>query len=71
LTRDEFGAYVEVEDHGCGLPAEVERSLASGIDLGVGLTSIRERLAQHAGTLEIFSSSKGTRLRAFVPIRRS
>lgn len=71
LTRDDFGAYVEVEDHGCGLPAEVERSLASGTDLGVGLTSIRERLAQHGGTLEIFSSSKGTRLRAFVPIRRS
>jgi PAS domain S-box-containing protein len=72
LTRDEQGAYLEVEDHGCGLPAEVERNLASGaIDVGVGITSIRERLAQNSGNLEIFSSSKGTRLRAFVPIRRS
>jgi PAS domain S-box-containing protein len=72
LTRDATGAYVEVEDHGCGLPAEVERSLATGaIDLGVGLTAIRERLAQNLGNLEIFSSPQGTRLRAFVPVRRN
>jgi two-component system NarL family sensor kinase len=72
LTRDATGAYVEIEDYGCGLPAEVERSLANGgIDLGVGLTAIRERLAQNLGNLEIFSSPKGTRLRAFVPVRRN
>lgn len=72
MTRDATGAYLEVEDHGCGLPAEVERSLASGaIDVGVGLTAIRERLAQNLGSLEIFSSPKGTRLRAFVPVRRN
>lgn len=72
LTRDASGAYVEIEDSGCGLPPEVERSLAnSGIDLGVGLTAIRERLAQHLGNLEIFSSPKGTRLRTFVPVRRN
>lgn len=72
LTRDASGAYVEIEDYGCGLPAEVERSLANGaMDLGVGLTSIRERLAQNLGNLEIFSSPKGTRLRTFVPVRRS
>jgi PAS domain S-box-containing protein len=71
LTRDATGAYVDIEDHGCGLPAEVERSLANGaMDVGVGLTGIRERLAQHLGNLEIFSSPKGTRLRAFVPVRR-
>jgi PAS domain S-box-containing protein len=71
LTRDATGAYVEIEDHGSGLPAEVERSLANGaIDVGVGLTAIRERLAQNLGNLEIFSSSKGTCLRAFVPVRR-
>jgi PAS domain S-box-containing protein len=72
LTRDANGACVEVEDHGCGLPAEVERSLASGtMDVGVGLTAIRERLTQNAGSLEIFSSPQGTRLRAFVPVRRN
>jgi signal transduction histidine kinase len=72
LTRDANGAYLEVEDHGSGLPAEVERTLATGaIDVGVGLTAIRERLAQNLGNLEIFSSAKGTRLRAFVPVRRS
>jgi PAS domain S-box-containing protein len=71
LTRNASGAFLEVEDHGCGLPAEVERNLASGaIDVGVGVTAIRERLAQHMGTLEIFSSPQGTRLRAFVPVRR-
>ncbi len=72
LTRDATGAFVEIEDYGSGLPAEVERSLANGaIDVGVGLTGIRERLAQNLGNLEIFSSPKGTRLRAFVPARRS
>jgi PAS domain S-box-containing protein len=72
LTRDASGAYLEVEDHGSGLPAEVERSLASGaMDIGVGLTAIRERLAQNLGNLEIFSSPEGTRLRAFVPVRRN
>jgi PAS domain S-box-containing protein len=72
LKRDASGAYLEVEDHGSGLPAEVERNLASGaIDIGVGLTGIRERLAQNLGTLEIFSSPQGTRLQAFVPVRRN
>ncbi len=72
LTRDTSGAYLEVEDHGSGLPAEVERSLASGaIDVGVGLTAIRERLAQNLGSLEIFSTPEGTRLRTFVPVRRN
>jgi PAS domain S-box-containing protein len=72
LTRDASGAYLEVEDYGGGLPAEVERSLANGaIDIGVGFTAIRERLAQNLGNLEIFSSPKGTRLRAFVPVRRN
>jgi PAS domain S-box-containing protein len=72
LTRDATGAYLEVEDHGCGLPAEVERSLASGAtDSGVGLLAIRERLAQNLGSLEIFSSTQGTRLRTFVPVRRN
>ena len=72
LTRDEAGAYLEVEDFGSGLPAEVERSLASGaIDIGVGLTAIRERLAQNLGNLEIFSTPHGTRLRASVPVRRN
>jgi signal transduction histidine kinase len=71
LTRDDAGAYLEIEDHGCGLPAEVERSLVNGaIDVGVGLTAIHERLAQNLGNLQIFSSPKGTRLRAFVPVRR-
>ena len=71
LSRDGAGAFLEVEDFGSGLPAEVERNLASGaIDVGVGLTAIRERLAQHLGTLEIYTSPKGTRLRAFVPVRR-
>jgi PAS domain S-box-containing protein len=72
LSRDASGAYLDVEDQGSGLPAEVERSIASGaIDIGVGLTAIRERLAQHLGNLEIFSSTKGTHLRAFVPVRRN
>jgi PAS domain S-box-containing protein len=72
LTRDATGAYVDIEDFGSGLPAEVERSLANGaIDVGVGMTAIRERLAQNLGNLEIFSSPSGTRLRAFVPVRRN
>lgn len=72
LTRDASGAYLEVEDYGCGLPVEVERSLASGgIDVGVGLTAIRERLAQNLGNLEIYSTPQGTRLRASVPVRRN
>lgn len=72
LTRNEHTASVEIEDHGSGLPAEVERSLGSGMaDAGVGLTSIRERLAQNSGDLEIFSSAQGTRLRASVPVRRT
>ncbi|HEY3823862.1 MAG TPA: PAS domain S-box protein [Bryobacteraceae bacterium] len=72
LNRDAHGASVEVEDHGCGLPGEIERSLASGtIDNGVGLIAIRERLTQNSGSLEIFSSPKGTRLRASVPVRRN
>lgn len=61
-------ALLEIEDRGQGLPPELLENVRSGAGGGVGLASIRERLGEVGGRLEIESNQKGTVIRAIVPL---
>ena len=63
---------LEITDEGRGIPPEVLARLAGGsADLGVGIAGMRERLRQLQGQLEINSGSRGTTVRAVVPLAPS
>jgi len=58
-----------IDDNGKGIPQDVlERFGKSGVNLGVGLAGMRERVKELGGRLEVDSDKSGTRLRAIVPI---
>jgi signal transduction histidine kinase len=66
--HEEESVVLEIADCGEGIPAELLLRLSEGrAEVGVGLTGMRERLAELNGTLEIVSNSSGTSLRARVP----
>ena len=60
---------LEIKDFGKGIPEERLR-LLSGVsaETGVGLAGMRERLNELNGNLEIESDSRGTSMRATVPL---
>jgi signal transduction histidine kinase len=69
LTIYQSAATLAIEDHGKGIPADVlERFGKSGVNLGVGLAGMRERVKELGGTLELDSDRTGTRLRAIIPL---
>lgn len=58
-----------IDDNGKGIPQDVlERFGKSGVNLGVGLAGMRERVKELNGRLELESDKSGTRLRAIIPI---
>ena len=69
LTIYQSAVTLAVEDHGKGIPADVlERFGKSGVNLGVGLAGMRERVKELGGNLELESDRAGTRLRAIIPL---
>lgn len=69
LRRTGDGLTLEIVDHGRGLPADLVGQLpAGGSGVGVGVASMRERLEQLGGTLDIESDEHGTTLRARLPL---
>ena len=59
---------LEVSDSGRGIPPKVQAELLQGSGkTGVGLSGIRERIAELHGTLDIESSRNGTTVRVLVP----
>jgi len=67
LAKKENSVLVQIEDRGRGLKIEAaEQSESTGF--GVGIPSMRERLRQHAATLEISSGIQGTTLTVLVPV---
>jgi len=59
---------LEIEDKGHGMPAGVLGDEQQSVErLGVGIAGMRERLKQLGGRLEIFSSPRGTKVKAVVP----
>src|ERR1700735_4038149 len=62
---------LEVQDDGCGIPAErLDRLREASAEAGVGLAGMRERMLELNGTLELESDGdgKGTTMRAVVPL---
>jgi signal transduction histidine kinase len=64
--------FLEITDHGCGIPKEMLKQLNSGRALpGIGIVGMRERVRLLGGLMEICSSSDGTTVVAKLPIRRT
>jgi signal transduction histidine kinase len=60
---------LEIEDRGRGMPPElISQPPTGGGALGVGVASMRERLQQLGGTLDIESSERGTTVRTQIPL---
>lgn len=67
LTLGETCLKVEIEDAGKGIEEEQPEPNQDG----VGMLGMRERLRHLGGTLDIYSSDRGTKLTALIPITRS
>ena len=69
LQLDQNVIFLSVRDYGKGISAErLTKMNGSGSDVGVGIAGMRERLKELGGRLEIESNSKGTLLKASVPL---
>jgi signal transduction histidine kinase len=71
MLQDADQFVLEVKDNGRGMrPETLSRFRATGAGMGVGLTSIRERVRELAGRLKLESNANGTLLRITIPIAR-
>jgi two-component system CheB/CheR fusion protein len=60
---------LQIEDKGHGIPLDILAQKQHSIDrLGVGIAGMRERLRQVGGRLTIVSNSRGTKVKAVVPL---
>jgi two-component system, NarL family, sensor kinase len=64
LSNDPTGVHVSIEDEGCGIKADASGEVTTRA--GVGILSMRERLHQLGGVLEVRPRSRGTQLLASV-----
>ncbi len=68
LTHDENEIRLEVQDQGKGMPQMAAMSDAERHNLGIGLQSIRERIRQLQGKMDVISQQdKGTNVVVTVP----
>jgi signal transduction histidine kinase len=66
------GVVMEIQDKGCGIPAETLMGFHSGRLLpGVGIAGMRERISSLNGQLNIRSTGNGTSIAADVPVPAS
>jgi signal transduction histidine kinase len=70
IERSEDEVWIEVEDHGNGIPPEKKLQFLTNGTSGVGIRGMRERLHQLGGTLEIRSErvGGGTTVAARLPL---
>lgn len=68
LTAGSDSVQLEIEDAGRGVP---EDGRGGGIQLGVGLAGMRERIRQVGGTFAVQSTPAGTCIVATLPVRSS
>jgi signal transduction histidine kinase len=70
LTREQRLIVLEVQDNGVGISRErLESFEAAHFTNGIGLRGMRERIRELGGKFEIFSSGKGTTIRASIPLQ--
>jgi signal transduction histidine kinase len=58
---------VQICDEGKGIPLEHRFSMSLGMNTGMGLSGMRERMRELGGTLEVHSNGKGTTVTATLP----
>jgi signal transduction histidine kinase len=68
LTCSTENIVLSVIDDGVGIAPEVLTRFSSGRASGVGLAGMRERLAELDGRLEVERHSRGTAVRATIPV---
>lgn len=68
VIEEHHGIFVEVQDHGKGIPVDKQIELSNPGRTGVGFRGMRERLGQLGGALEIRSDGTGTIVRATLPL---
>ena len=59
-----------VRDFGRGMPEATQAFHSDGVETGIGLSGMRERVSDLGGTLEIQSGMHGTEVIVRVPARR-
>jgi len=60
---------LSVRDYGKGIsPAQIEKFMTSGTDVGVGLSGMRERVRDMGGKLELQSLGVGTTVKVTLPL---
>ena len=69
VHQEDHEIFIEVEDHGKGIPLEKQIELSSASRTGVGFRGMRERLRQLGGTLDIRSDNAGTVVSAALPLQ--
>jgi signal transduction histidine kinase len=70
LTVDAQNVILAVTDFGKGIPVEALRKFrGNGTNMGVGLSGMRERLADLDGQLDIRSDASGTTVSATIPLQ--
>jgi len=67
LTRTDENIHVEIIDRGKGISPDRLRQM-SAVRVGVGVRGMEERVRQFGGTLQVESSSAGTRVRVTIPV---
>ena len=60
---------MEIRDDGQGIDKELQRQIASGKTVGVGLRGMRERVCAIGGTFSIKSNENGTSVLVTLPLR--
>ena len=59
---------LQVRDYGQGMPAELLEHFRAGTSVGVGLRSMRERISELGGRLDIHSDQNGTLIEVTAPL---
>ena len=68
LSRVNRNVILVVADNGKGIPKPTLSRFQQGIGGGVGLAGMRERISELGGELQVSSNSKGTSIRAILPV---
>jgi two-component system NarL family sensor kinase len=71
LDRRDDRLFIEIADHGRGLPAAVRNDRDALLASGVGIAGMNERVRELGGELTIGSTDEGTTLRVTLPAARS